>query len=259
MSHITDGLHRHAISPVGVKAISPVGVKSCLFPQVTEPKLFRHFSTGSDVYKHGAYDYVFKIIMLGDQGVGKTSFMKALRVHPDVTKVDCRCRASPTADHLEVEVVTSSGHTALVRLCDTGGQERYRSLTSSYYRGAHGVLLIFDLNNLKSLENTEIWLSDLDTFSSPSSCTRVLLGSNCASPQRTVTSQYARKYAESRDLPYMEFDTTQFYNVVESLKLVADKITKEVGTSSHNTSTLIRPCSRLEEKDNDGKLFTCIC
>lgn len=57
----------------------------------------------------------------------------------------------------------------------------------------------------------------------------------------------------------MEFDTTQFYNVVESLKLIADKITKEVGTNTTNTSTLIRPCSRLEEKDSARKLFTCIC
>lgn len=104
------------------KSMSPFDVKSHVFQNVLSPKQTKHFSSGCDIYNIASYDYVLKIILLGDQGVGKTSFMKALKVHPDVQKVKCECRASLNTDHMEAEVVTSWGKTALVRLCDTGGK-----------------------------------------------------------------------------------------------------------------------------------------
>ncbi|XP_012946697.1 GTP-binding protein ypt1, partial [Aplysia californica] len=228
-------------SPTFQKSFSPLDITNHFFPDVTTTKRAKHFSTGCDTNENPtSYDYVMKVILLGDQGVGKTSFLKALKVHPDVNKVKCRCRLSQASDHLEVEVFTTMGKAALVRLCDTGGQERYRSLTSSYYRGAHGVLLMFDANNVRSLENIELWLSDLDSFTMASGCSRVLLGNHCASPERTVTSQAARKYADSRGLPYMECDSAQFYNVIEGIQLVVDRIAKEV-TINPSSSSVIKP------------------
>ena len=64
------------------------------------------------------YDFVTKIILLGDQGVGKSSFLRALRVHPDISKVN----QSKAADHVEFVLTTNQGKLALVRLCDTGGK-----------------------------------------------------------------------------------------------------------------------------------------
>ncbi|GFO19849.1 hypothetical protein PoB_004635400 [Plakobranchus ocellatus] len=84
-------------------------------------KRHRHFSYGSATCA-SSYDYVLKIILLGDQGVGKTSYMRALRIHPDLVKIKCKCRMSHLCDHLEIEVLTSSGKMALVKLCDTGGE-----------------------------------------------------------------------------------------------------------------------------------------
>lgn len=68
------------------------------------------------------YNYIVKIILLGDQGVGKTSFLKALQVHPDVTKAPCRCSMGPSLDHLEMELNTCHGKSMMVRLYDTGGK-----------------------------------------------------------------------------------------------------------------------------------------
>ena len=87
---------------------------------VQSQRRVRHYSVNCDVT--GTYDLVLKVILLGDQGVGKTSFLKALKVHPDVEKVRCRCRLAQAQDHVELQMVTSSGKSALVRLCDTGGE-----------------------------------------------------------------------------------------------------------------------------------------
>ncbi|KAK0057285.1 GTP-binding protein ypt1 [Biomphalaria pfeifferi] len=239
------------------KTVSPSAVSNFIFPSLSESKLVRHFSTGCDVYTSEHYDYVIKIILLGDQGVGKTSFIKALKVHPDVVKIQPKISSHLTADHLEVEINTSRGQKALVRLCDTGGQERYRSLTSSYYRGAHGVLLMYNVCNTKSLEHMELWLSDLDTFISNSSCAKLLVGTNCTSPQRTVLSSVARRYADSRDLPYAEIDSTHFYNVIESLKQLAELAIQDVTSTITTTSSTIRPSGKKEETTSPK--FVCLC
>uniref|UniRef100_A0A0B6ZIX3 SOCS box domain-containing protein n=1 Tax=Arion vulgaris TaxID=1028688 RepID=A0A0B6ZIX3_9EUPU len=242
------------------KTLNPIESKLHVFPEVINVKRTTQFSTRCDVYKSTKYDYVIRVILLGDQGVGKSSLFKALRVHPDAKKIECKCRVPHSTDHLEIEVVTSVGKTALVRLCDTGGQERYRSLTSSYYRGAHGAILVFDLKFQKSLDSVESWLTDLDTFSSASSCTRVLLGSNCTAQDRQVTTQTARRYADSRSLPYMEFDASQFFNVIESLQLIVEKVSQEV-TITPTSHYVIKPLPPFLENSQsyERKAVVCLC
>ena len=141
-------------SPAVSKSFSSLDETRFVFSDesVTCPnKLHQHLSGGcvssyssSPAYRkkhhhhhhhHSPYDYTMKVILLGDQGVGKTSFMKALHVHPDVAKVPCRCgkggdgggggggrKQQGNVDHLELEITTQTGKTALVRLCDTGGE-----------------------------------------------------------------------------------------------------------------------------------------
>ncbi|GFO19847.1 ras-related protein rabd2a-like [Plakobranchus ocellatus] len=140
------------------------------------------------------------------------------------------------------------------------GQERYRSLTSSYYRGAHGAMLMMSVTNSKSLENVEQWLSDLDTFSSSSSCSRVLLGTNCKSPTRSIPADTGRLFAEYRAIPYMELDTTHFHNIVESIQLIVDRIVREV-TITSTKSQVIKPISKSEEELRrlEAKKYVCLC
>ncbi|CAG5119049.1 unnamed protein product, partial [Candidula unifasciata] len=149
MSQISTILQNNVL----LKNMSPLDLKSHLVPELISGKRIKHLSSGGNIYNGKRYDYILRIILLGDQGAGKSSYVTALKVHPDVKKVNCVCRVGMATDYLEIEVVTSTEKTALVRLCDTGGQERYRSLTSSYYRGAHGALLMFDLKHPKSLDN----------------------------------------------------------------------------------------------------------
>lgn len=116
MSQVQPKVHYQNLDPPGFET------KSHNASDATNSRLIRHLSTGSDLYIAEGYDYVMKVILLGDQGVGKSSFLKALRVHPDVVKVKCSCRIASTSDHLEVEVTTPSKKTAFVRLYDTGGK-----------------------------------------------------------------------------------------------------------------------------------------
>ncbi|KAH9512898.1 Ras- protein RABA2a [Bulinus truncatus] len=236
-------------------SISSTVVGNCVFPRMSSNNLMRHLSSGCDLQCREKYNYFLKVILLGDQGAGKTSFMKALQVHPDIIKIHSKTPSCQVNDHLDVEVTTCNDQKVLVRLCDTGGQERYRSLTSSYYRGAQGVILMINLCNNKSLDQLDLWLSDLNTFVTSSSCVRLLVGTYCTSPHRTVLSNVARMYAESRDLSYTEIDCTHFYNIIESVQIIVNDIVKNFKPVSSDSSFIIRPISKQERSSK----FLCLC
>merc|ERR1719210_1221473 len=108
-----------SVSPLDGKSISPLDVKFQLSDSQAEgrPSPVSYLSMGGCTHGEG-YDFIMKVILLGDQGVGKSSFLKALKVHPDVEKATCACHSGAGADHLGLTVTTSGGKRALVRLCD---------------------------------------------------------------------------------------------------------------------------------------------
>ncbi|KAH9512899.1 hypothetical protein Btru_036961 [Bulinus truncatus] len=98
-------------------------------------------------------------------------------------------------------------------------------------------------------------LSDLNMFVTSSSCVRLLVGTYCTSPHRTVLSNVARMYAESRDLSYTEIDCTHFYNIIESVQIIVNDIVKNFKPVSSDSSFIIRPISKQERSSK----FLCLC
>ena len=100
------------------------------------------------------YDYLFKLVLIGDSGVGKSCLL--LRFADDsftdsyisTIGVDFRFRT-----------VTIDKKTVKLQIWDTAGQERFRTITSAYYRGAHGIIMVYDVTSEESFEHVEEWLS----------------------------------------------------------------------------------------------------
>ncbi|MGH0153785.1 UNVERIFIED_CONTAM: hypothetical protein FKN15_057662 [Acipenser sinensis] len=102
------------------------------------------------------YDYLFKIVLIGDSGVGKTNLLSRF------TRNEFNLESKST---IGVEFATRSinveGKTVKAQIWDTAGQERYRAITSAYYRGAVGALLVYDIAKHLTYENGERWLKEL--------------------------------------------------------------------------------------------------
>ncbi|KOB76527.1 Ras-related GTP-binding protein Rab11 [Operophtera brumata] len=102
------------------------------------------------------YDYLFKVVLIGDSGVGKSSLLSRF------TRNEFNLESKST---IGVEFATRSievdGKTIKAQIWDTAGQERYRAITSAYYRGAVGALLVYDIAKHLSYENVERWLREL--------------------------------------------------------------------------------------------------
>lgn len=108
------------------------------------------------------YDYLFKIIMIGDSGVGKSALLTrfADQYYDDEF-------ISTIGVDFKIKTIEVEGKIIKLQIWDTAGQERFRTITSSYYRGAHGVLIVYDVTNRSSFNNIHNWLKEVDRLSPP--------------------------------------------------------------------------------------------
>ncbi|KAH6577840.1 hypothetical protein BASA50_005073 [Batrachochytrium salamandrivorans] len=108
----------------------------------------------------------FKLLLIGDSGTGKSSLL--LQFTDDVWLQPDEVSATIGVD-FKVKVVDIDSKKYKLTIWDTAGQERFRTLTSSYYRGAQGVILVYDVSNRGSFDHLQTWFNELDTYTSSSS------------------------------------------------------------------------------------------
>jgi len=155
----------------------------------------------------------FKFVMVGDSGVGKSSII--LRC-VDGTFTDSFI-STIDVDYKE-KVVDLNGEKNTLQLWDTAGQERFRTITSSYYRGAQGVIIVFDLTNRKSFDNVRTWIKDVHKFAEEG--VYILIG-NKLDLERVVTVEEAEELAETYLLNYYETSCKTGEGIEETFQTIA--------------------------------------
>ena len=152
-------------------------------------------------------DCIMKIVLIGDSAVGKTNIL--LRY----TKDDFHSHTKPTiGTDFASKVINLNGLTVKVQFWDTAGQEKYKSLSSSYYREAHGVILIYDITKRETFEHCDRWLSDLEANATGSY--EVLLVGNKLDlvSKRQVLKEEAENFAKARKMKFMEVSAKENKN-----------------------------------------------
>jgi len=140
------------------------------------------------------YDYLFKVVLIGDSGVGKSNLLSRF------TKNEFSLESKST---IGVEFATRSIHVddkiVKAQIWDTAGQERYRAITSAYYRGAVGALLVYDVTRHVTFENIERWLKELRDHTE-SSIVIMLVGNKADLRHlRAISTEDAKKLCRKRE------------------------------------------------------------
>merc|ERR1712112_94651 len=115
-----------------------------------------------------------KILIIGDSGAGKSSLL--LRFTDDTFDPE---QAATIGVDFKVKTLNVDGNRAKLAIWDTAGQERFRTLTPSYYRGAQGVIVVYDVTNRESFSKIENWLTELETYSTNQDLVKMLVGNKC--------------------------------------------------------------------------------
>ncbi|KAF6307007.1 RAB11B, member RAS oncogene family [Rhinolophus ferrumequinum] len=153
------------------------------------------------------YDYLFKVVLIGDSGVGKSNLLSRF------TRNEFNLESKST---IGVEFATRSiqvdGKTIKAQIWDTAGQERYRAITSAYYRGAVGALLVYDIAKHLTYENVERWLKELRDHAD-SNIVIMLVG-----------NKSDLRLPEKNNLSFIETSALDSTNVEEAFKNILTEI-----------------------------------
>ncbi|XP_077978419.1 ras-related protein Rab-18-like [Glandiceps talaboti] len=165
-----------------------------------------------------------KILIIGESGVGKSSLL--LRFTDDT--FDPEQPATIGVD-FKVKTLSVDGNKAKLAIWDTAGQERFRTLTPSYYRGAQGVILVYDVSNKQTFQKLDMWLNELDTFSTKSDIIKMLVGNKIDMDKREVDRETGMKFARKHASLFIEASAKTREGVQVAFEELVEKIIQTPG------------------------------
>ena len=176
------------------------------------------------------YDYIFKVLLLGNSDVGKSSLL--LRF------VDSLWNDAfvPTIGvDFKVKTLEINNNKVKMQIWDTAGQERFRTVVSTYFRGAHGILLLYDVTNKDSFKNLENWLIEIEKNSSDK-VLKILVGNKCdLSDDREIQTEEGQAFAVRNGMEFMETSAKMNTNVSEAFETLG-KLMIEFNSKGNNNS-----------------------
>eukprot|EP01004_Peranema_trichophorum_P008177 NODE_6935_length_827_cov_31.383523_g6335_i0.p1 GENE.NODE_6935_length_827_cov_31.383523_g6335_i0~~NODE_6935_length_827_cov_31.383523_g6335_i0.p1 ORF type:complete len:199 (+),score=29.49 NODE_6935_length_827_cov_31.383523_g6335_i0:64-660(+) len=175
---------------------------------------------------HNSPPKKFKLVLLGEAGVGKSSIVLRLIKDEYVEYQHSTVGASFFRHSVPLEETTFN-----FDIWDTAGQERYKSLASMYYRGAASALVVYDITSAESFERAKFWVREL-TINSNGDIVIALTGNKCdLTEQRKVSIEEATAYAEENGLLFRETSAKTAHNVAEVFTDIARKLSTTVNQS----------------------------
>ncbi|CAN4127690.1 unnamed protein product [Withania somnifera] len=180
------------------------------------------------------FDYLFKLLLIGDSGVGKSCLL--LRFADDSY---LESYISTIGVDFKIRTVEQDGKTIKLQIWDTAGQERFRTITSSYYRGAHGIIVVYDVTDQESFNNVKQWLSEIDRYASDN-VNKLLVGNKCdLTAQKVVSTETAQAFADEIGIPFLETSAKNATNVEQAFMAMTASIKNRM--ASQPASNNARP------------------
>lgn len=186
------------------------------------------------------YDHLFKLLIIGESGVGKTCLL--LRFTDD----------SFTANHLttigidfKIKIINLEDKQIKLQIWDTAGQERFRTITKTYYKGAHGIVLVYDVTDENSFKNIRNWVRQIEQNAQSNVC-KVLVGNKSDREDRKVTFEEGSKLAKEYNMQFFETSAKSNYNVNETFTFLTKEILNTCEVKPSNAM-------KIEDKNKENK------
>lgn len=160
----------------------------------------------------------FKIVIVGDSGVGKSCLL--LRFADDAFS---ETYISTIGVDFRFRTVKTKGKTIKLQIWDTAGQERFRTITSAYYRGADGIIVVYDVSCHDSFIHCKDWIAEIERNAGTDSSI-LLVGNKCDKLDRAVPTAMAQAYADSISVPFLESSAKTSYNVERAFTLLTSSL-----------------------------------
>jgi len=193
----------------------------------------------------GPFDFLIKLLLIGDTAVGKSCFL--LRYADDQFTTSF---ITTIGIDFKIKTIELEGKRIKLQIWDTAGQERFRTITTAYYRGAMGILLIYDITNEKSFQNIRGWMSNIEKHAADG-VEKLLVGNKCdMQAEREVSIERGQSLADEFKIGFFEASAKTNLNVTEAFQFITrNAVTKLIAGPQPPSNTVVVD----DEKEKTGK------
>lgn len=165
------------------------------------------------------YDMIFKIVIVGDSGVGKTGLLTRY-LRNEFTE-DSKATVGVEFGGKKLEI---KGSKVKAQIWDTAGQERYRSVTNAYYKGAKGAIIVYDITNRFSFDNIERWMKEVKVMGAQDMVLMIVGNKSDVSESRAVETSEGEALAETNGIGFFETSAKKSTNVEKAFSVISELI-----------------------------------
>jgi Ras-related protein Rab-1A len=190
------------------------------------------------------YDYLFKYLIIGNSGVGKSCLL--IRFTDDKFEEGY---VTTIGVDFKIKTLEIEGKSVKLQIWDTAGQERFRNIVSTYYKGGHGIMMVYDITDLESFRYLDSWLKEIEKNASKN-VYKILVGNkNDMEKERKVSFEKGMEFADLHGMKFFETSAKENKNVEEAFK----EMTKDIINSLKKVNEKINSNSNFVIEKKKGK------
>jgi len=190
-----------------------------------------------------SYDLLFKLLLIGDSGVGKTCIL--FRFSDDAFNTTF---ISTIGIDFKIKTIELRGKKIKLQIWDTAGQERFHTITTSYYRGAHGIMLVYDITNAKSFDNIAKWLRNIQEHANED-VEKMILGNKCdMEDKRVISKERGDSISSENGIRFLETSAKTNVNIERAFVELSESIMEKTPGISEPRQPLPPPAGSTSSK-----------
>ena len=180
------------------------------------------------------YDYIFKIVLIGDTCVGKSCIL--VRFSDDIFNDNY---VTTIGVDFRFKTMIVKEKVAKIQIWDTAGEERYRSITTAYYRGAAAILICCDCTNIESFNNVNNWVEEIGKYTDKDTVDKIILMNKCdLEKERKVERSEIEKFEKERGLKVLEVSAKTGEGIDKAFEYVISNLIDKNEKKDNNTMVL---------------------